>query len=235
MRKRRLVLSLFLFVAVALLSMGYAALSRDLNATGKLASSTDNNNLKVYFVPGTENYRKDIVDVERSADALLMVDESEYVVNNTSVQFTVKNLSSEGDTVTLYFLIENSSADETLDAILTSPVVTMKVSGTSTTVDDKDGSKENNIFVGDHFRVTASYVNQYPDEPVLSGTVDEGELGAQLDAKGEATNGDQVWLKVVIKVENTIQDADFKLHHVSVEFNATSYNAAPAQAEPTNE
>ena len=231
MKKRRLVFSLFLMASIALLSIGYASLTKTLEIAGKLNGKEDNANLVVKFdgvgnitTSGSLKY-VDNPTPENKTD----VEKPTY--SDTMASFSVSNFKYVGDKVVFYLKITNDSANnKDLSAKLSIPVVTVNVSGETKNVEEDENSAGyniDNIFTGDHFKITATYVET--DGVVVAdtnvGTIDEDGT-VVLDAKETKDGkGEYIWLKVEIELHSAIvmgTDASFPIHDIKVKFTATS-------------
>ena len=206
MKKRKLVVSLFLIAAVALIGIGYSAVSKIYETVGKLQGGVNENNLDVHFVADASH--NDLTDVDGLAPVVAF---GTVTYTDQSVNFNISNFSTDGDKAVVYFLVENSSTDLTFDARLSVPTITV-----SPTSADATGSGTNR-FVGDHFEIKASYVTG------TFGTI-ASETGYLEDA-GTAVieaGGATIWLKVEIEMTAGVYDT-FAEHAVTVNFNATAF------------
>ena len=233
MKKRRLVISLFLIAAVALLSIGYANLTKTLEVAGKLSGKEDNANLAVKFdgvgnivTTGSIKYV-----ANPTPDNLSDVEAPTY--SDTMASFSVSNYRFVGDSVIFYLKISNDSAmDDNLSASLAAPIVTVNLTGSTTNVVEEEGTAGygvDNVFTGDHFIITATYVNT---DGVVAAGENVGQIGsngttAVLDAKStDEGAGDYVWLKVEITLHSAIviegDATSLPIHDIKVKFTATS-------------
>jgi hypothetical protein len=233
MKKRRLVISLFLIAAVALLSVGYSVLSKTLVVSGKLGASENNANLAIKFVEvgnietyGSLKYVANPTDENKS-------DIEKPTFSETIASFSVSNFKYEGDKAVLYLKIRNDSAmNEDLTATLSAPKVSVKLEGANTDkVEDAGtaGYGKDNIFTGDHFTITASYVDTDGVEArgETIGEISTDGLSATLAPKSSADGtGQYLWLKIEINLDYAVVleagVSKFPIHDITVSFVATA-------------
>lgn len=227
MKKRRLVISLFLIAAVALLGIGYSAISTGLDITGIITSAPSTGDFKVVFTDTPVAIASnDSIICQPTVDAATGVDAS----------MNIKNLANNGDTVTAYFKVQNNSKPtQSLDAALNG----LKISVTrkdsdnnSVTVNDKVGTEgvdKDYLFTGQYIRVEAHFVSSYSyvdGEETKTATTATGEVAdAGLSAILEApetlgADGEFVYVKVTVTVIGSFTSET--THVIDVHFDATS-------------
>ena len=221
MKRRRLIISLFLIVAVVLLGIGYSAISKELKLNGRIDGVQDDTDFIVEFLSGDENIIKD------SASTSTLTIQPTFT-NNQTVNLVVTNFTNIGDTATVYFKIQNNSIVSTqMDATLAVPFVS--VTTASTEAIDNDASKQK--FVGNHFIIFAEYVTVDPDGEgvataatgtVSVGTDKDGDKGpmATLNAPTaeSSSNGQTVWLKVTVEMMDVVTQS--QTHNITITFDA---------------
>ena len=205
MKKRKLLLTLFLVLAVALIGLGYSALSKELKISGNIKGAKNNDNLVVHYVAGS--FSSDVNDT--TADAV-NVTVTPSITSDLIANIVVEGMNGIGDSATVYFLIQNDSdATDALNATLSNPVVTVTTSATGGAVDSNNAT---NIFEGEHFKVTVTYETTNGTTPA-TGTVDTSTNTASLAADGTGKN---VWIKVVVELVDAITADDFPQHNIQV-------------------
>lgn len=227
MKKRRLIISLFLIAAVALLAIGYSELTARLDIQGTITSAQSTNDFKVVFTDTP-------VAVTSNASILC-----QPTVDATGVDATMNmtGLANNGDSVTCYFKVQNKSkAIQTLDSTLNGLSISVtrnSESGTENeTVNDAAGSEgvdKDYLFTGQYIRVEAHFVSSYEyldGEDTKTATAATGEIGTDgLSAILEAPNsvgeeGEFVYVKVTVTVIGSFTAKTY--HTVNVHFAATS-------------
>lgn len=144
MKKKKGVIAILLIIALLALGIGYAALTGSLTITGSASAVADDSNYKVVFInaeAGDANYSSSTV--VPTATAAVDSDDA------TKATFSVTNFTTENDTVTFTYTVENQSNG-----------ITAKVSGIEISAFDNS----------DYFSITASL-----PESATSVTLDPGE------------------------------------------------------------
>ena len=230
MKNRRTFLSLFVLASLAFVGVGYAALTRQLDATTNLKADANTNNLAVQFHPDIMGYKI------QTGDAAKIKVGVEPVLNNAqSAAVTIEGISGYEDTVEVYLLVvNNSEPSNNLHATLTAPTITVTHGTTNETSVDNDSKSE--VFKGNHFEIEAEYV--YATELSLNSSTGEktftyAEMGSNVTVGEETVPyletktgedgsvGDGVWLKITYKLINVVTDT-FDVHKVTVSFAANS-------------
>lgn len=205
MKKRKLLLTLFLVLAVALIGLGYSVLSKELKISGNVKGSKNNDSLAVHYVAGSFT---SIVNDE--VEDAVKVTATPSITSDLIANIVVEGMNVIGDSATVYFLVQNDSAHtDALDATLSNPVVTIT---TSVIGGAKDKNDAPNIFEGEHYKVTVTYETTNGETPA-TGTVDASANTAFLAADGTGKN---VWIKVVIELVDAITVDDFPQHNIQV-------------------
>ena len=221
MKRRNLFLSLLLVGACTIVGVGYAAISRDLKIGGQLNAAKNDSNLKVRF--NGEIASK----VEAVNPATTLIVGTPTITNDHAANFDVSGMVDIGDKATAYFLIENASQPtENLNATLSIPNVIVN-NGTQTAEDYDDVNAD--IFIGDHFKITAEYVKSTELEGKRDGTGDfvEGTKKVLLEAPVDNADptpdvaGETIWVKVTVELIDVII-ADFNTHNITVSFSAST-------------
>ena len=210
MRKRSLVLSLFLVVAVLFLGLGYARLTNTLHVGGTIGSTPDNSNLDVRFANDTTSPAATKV----SSDNVTV---GGFSYESKSVTFGVAGFTAQGQSATIILKVVNNSAEHAdYDAYLEKVFdisMTHGVGGTETA----GGSQVNNTFEGEHFHVEVSYISSYTNRlgetVTATGTITEGQ--PRLNAVGN----EYVFVQIHITVEKPIVGA-MDEHQFTVSFDA---------------
>lgn len=240
MKNRRTFLSLFVLASLAFVGVGYAALTRQLDATTNLKADANTNNLAVQFHPTIMGY-----DIKEGDESKIKVGVEPVLNNAQSAAVTIEGISGYGDTVEVYLLVvNNSEPSNNLHATLTAPTVTVTHGTTNETSTDGDTRPE--VFKGNHFEIEAKY--EYAEELTLTSSTGDkkftyAEMGSNVTV-GEATVpyletktgeensiGEGVWLKITYKLVNVVTDT-FDVHKVTVSFAAnstTDLTPAPTQ------
>lgn len=214
MKRRRLIISLFLIAAVALLGIGYSAVSKTLSATTEVGAVNSSADFNVVFVKSGSKCTNNSSDTTKPQASILSA-------ANQSASLEIKNLASTGDKVEFYLLIQNTSkVSEYLDATLATPYievyyVTDEGSTSKATNENKEG---NDVFKGPHFLIKAEYVDIENADPKL---VDSENNTATLKAPSSDAAGEQVYLKITVTLENPFVNETNK-HRIVVDFKATA-------------
>ena len=210
MKRRRLIISLFLIAAVALLGIGYSAVSKTLSATTEVGAVNSSADFNVVFVKsGSES--KIVSNGSGQTTAAILS------AANQSASLEIKNLASTGDKVEFYLLIQNTSkVSEYLDATLATPYIEVYY-----VTDEGSTSQKHDVFEGPHFNITATYTDKY-DETTLSNAGKIANNTATLKApSSDAAAGEQVYLKITVTLENPFVNETNK-HRIVVDFKATA-------------
>ena len=187
MKKRRLIIGMFLLFAFLGLGIGYAALSNSLTVTGITSAGIDDNNLNVVFEHDASTYATsgctvyDLTEGTKSARVRVNAD-------------ALKNL---GDVAWAKIKVTNKTTgakDATLDATLSQPTITP--SGFAVTADPSDAQ----VSTGTHFKFSYYWVETLAEADTTK-VVDADVL--KLAADNETTTGvnEAESLYLYIKVE----------------------------------
>lgn len=218
MKKRNLFLSLLFIGACAFVGLGYATITRELKIGGQLAGAKDDTNLNVSFVDG-----EFAVVITPNASTTIVATPTK--TNDHTANVDVSGMSDIGDKVEAYFLVKNNSQPSThLDATLATPNVIVN-NGSQTATDHDDAA---NIFVGEHFEITAEYVESTgTGKADGTGEIDSTNITASLAAPVEdpATEGETVWVKVSVELIDVIIADTFPTHNITVSFTASTASA----------
>lgn len=215
MKNRKLILGVFLILAVLFLGIGYAALSNSLSMTGTINSTADDDNLVVQFDTGYAPYS------EVSGNHISI---SASKKSDKEISISVGGFSTENDTAVIYFkIINNSNEIESYDALLSNFTVAMKHGATLDTASPATGTASENKFVGEHFTVEVEYVESYQDKEAgqavnSSATITDGV--PTLKAQGH----EYVYVKVTVKVNPTGITENLEPHYFTVNFSAETKN-----------
>lgn len=211
MQRRRLVISLFLIAAIALLAVGYSAISTRLDIRGNVSSIQSTNDFDVEFI-----------GAELGAELPTGVSCVPTFDSATGIDATlnISGLSNNGQQVVAYFKVQNNSkAIDTLDATLNN--LTIVITKNDVTV-DSDTNAANNIFEGNYIKVEALFDDRAGESgKEATGVVTDGGLSATLDTKAsdEAT-GQYVWVKIIVTVIGSFTSET--THGINIHFNAES-------------
>ena len=219
MKRRNLFLSLLLAGACAIVGVGYAAIVRDFSITGPLSGSINKDNLKVNFQDTTKV-------VPDPVNNTTVIEATAAKGSDTSATIEVSGMNDIGDTVYCYYLIKNESqATDNLDAKLLTPKVIVTLENGSK-ADDAD-VKNDNIFIGHHFTISAKYITGDANVAAATGTVENEGATAIVKAaipkagEQEAVDGQTMWLLVEVSLKDIIID-DFEKHTININFSATT-------------
>lgn len=219
MKKRRLVISLFLIATVAFLGIGYSALTKELKVTGRLDAVKNNENLNVHYVA------EKFTVVKNPADSATIV-ATPSLTSELVANIVVSGMTEIGEKVTVYYMIQNNSdATEALDATLSLPYVS--VTANSASAIDDNAAKD--VFEGDHFKIAASYVTTDGNE-TATGSVSEGVASIKAPVAdnelttdvNETADGQTIWLKVEVELIDVITVDSFPTHNIQIIFNAST-------------
>ena len=250
MKKRRTFLSLFMLSSLAFVGVGYAALTRTLDATATLKAETNVHNFNVKFDPTMMGY-----EIVQGDSAKISVAVSPDTTNEQKANITLSGISGYHDTVVVYLLVVNNSEPaNNLAAVLSDPVVKVTYGSENKVAEDLSEYDNDYHFLGDHFDVVAEYVTENPTvtngtDPIKNSSaaalthanlgriesIVEGESSVQrmyLGPKADlnAVKGDGVWLKVTYKMVD-VATSELDIHKVSVTFNASSVEKINQQVE----
>lgn len=231
MRKRSLVLSLFLVLSVLFLGLGYATLTTSLQATGTIGSTPDSSNLNVRFVNDITNPAETVVSNNK-----VTIDVSNY--ESKSVSFGVAGFTAEGQSATIVLKIANNSQphpeyaailDKTFDIVMSYKDGDGYTEVTDVTTVDVEDAPYGSYFEGDHYKVTVQYVTEFTG---LNGSL---PAAINVDMNGgapilEAENNEFVYLLIKVEVINPITD-EMPEHKFTVTFDAENYVASQEHVE----
>ena len=219
MKRRNLFLSLLLVGACTIVGGGYAANVRDFSITGPLSGSINEHNLKV-------NFQDTTLVVPDPVNNTTVIKATATKASATSANIEVSGMNDIGDTVYCYYLIKNESqATDNLDAKLSTPKVFVTLEN-GNKADDAD-VKNDNIFVGHHFTISAKYITGDTNVANATGTVENEGTTAVVKAaipevgEQEAVDGQTMWLLVEVSLRDIIID-DFEKHSINISFSATT-------------
>ena len=194
MKRRRLVISLFLIAAFSLIGIGYAVLSNDLLVSSDITVNPNDGNLKVEFVnlPTTDS---------NSAIVVTSIDSQEVAVkfNNTN------EINAQGQSQEITLTVKNNSVGAVgteLDATLSSFEI---VSGSLSKVEEESTATKV-VYSGTHFTISAEWVN-----------ADDLVLEAERTGVDAGTNQ----IKITITLNVTVTEK-INQHAFSIKFNATT-------------
>ena len=228
MRKRSLILSTFLLVAVLFLGLGYAALTNTLNIGGTIGSTPDNNNLDVRFVNDTT-----LPAATKVSSDNIAVGGFNYEAK--SVTFGVSGFSSQGDKAIVVLRIANNSAHHPeYDAQLSSDFAIGMTHGESKTpaVDENDVpvTQNGNKLTGEHYEITVQYISEYTkssidgnDETVrATGDLNGGSPILQtVDSTNSLQTNEYIFVMITVEVISPIVEV-MDEHQFTVSFTATT-------------
>ena len=105
MKKKRTFLGVALLIAVLVLGVGYAAITKNLSISGTASATTNNENFKVKFegTPVTDKTNAPSSTVEAT------------VTNDLTATINVSGLTTTNDTVTATYTIKNESPELSAD------------------------------------------------------------------------------------------------------------------------
>lgn len=105
MKQKRTFVTLLLVIALLCLGIGYALIAEQtLTITGSAESTTSDDNFLVRFAKEGESY----VAPTKTGNASAKVTEA-IVTNDTTASFKIQGLTTEGETATITYTIENAS------------------------------------------------------------------------------------------------------------------------------
>ena len=217
MKRRNLFLSLLLAGACAIVGVGYATITRELTIGGKLTGSKNDSNLKVYFTGDVDSKV-----VAKNTGTVISITPSK--TSDLAANLDVSGMVDIGDTAIGYFLVENASQPtENLNAILSKPNVLV-----NNGAQDHD-AENSDIFIGDHFKITAKYVESAPTSITTgTGIIDETantvKLAAPVDNADPTPDvaGQTVWVEVTVELIDVIIADTFPTHNITVSFTAST-------------
>ena len=195
MKNRRIFIGIFLFIALAFLGLGFAKLTNTLEIGGTLSATKNDENLKVEFVSNEKHALKDGAE-----DTSFTISASQ---NGQSATINVNQMSMVGQTAVVTFKVQNNSeALESLKAELDKTfTITMQAENGAVL------NGANNVFQGDHFKVTVEYV--------------EGTAGTLVNDVPTLASGQHVFVKVTIVLVNAVTDT-LPVHTLTVSFKANT-------------
>lgn len=210
MKRRRLILSIFLIAAIALLSIGYSAIESRLDISGTVSS-----------IKSTDDFDVEFVGAELSGELPEGVSCAPTYDNATGLDATlnIAGLSNNGQKVVAYFKVQNNSkAIETLDATLTGFVINVTKDDVPV---DSDTNPAANIFSGNYIKVTAEFADRAGEAGKAATGIVNGGLSATIDAKAnDESVGQYVWVKVTVEVIGSF--TDITTHNITIHFDAES-------------
>ena len=219
MKRRNLFLSLLLVGACAIVGVGYAAIARELKIGGQLAGSKNDSNLKVQFTG-------DVFEKAEPVNTGTAIVVTPTKTNEHAANLDVSGMVDIGDKAIGYFLVENASQPTTnLDATLSVPNVI--VNNGAQTAEDND-TENPDIFIGEHFKITAEYVTSTGEVGQIEGTgVIDGKkvtLAAPVDNADPTPDdeGQTIWVKVTVELIDVIIADTFPTHNITVSFTAST-------------
>lgn len=121
MKKMRGTIAVLLILMLLILGIGYAVLTNTLTITGTASASPYDSNLNVVFRnydTTTPYYEKNVAQEDELSVTQTVTDQTR------TASFTVSGLTTENDTVTLYYPIENMGIVDANIAVTTNPSVT---------------------------------------------------------------------------------------------------------------
>jgi hypothetical protein len=145
-KKRRLIISLFLLVALISIGVGYAELTNSLLVETDISANINNGNLKVEFVEVTNTLETDPITV-----SVLGPQKVNVGFNNTNT------MSAKGDSQSIELKVRNNSLNAVgteLDATLS----TLEIVSNSITKDETASTDTRVVYKGTHFTVVAEWV-----------------------------------------------------------------------------
>ena len=217
MKRRNLFLSLLLAGACAIVGVGYATITRELIIGGKLAGSKNDSNLKVHFTGEVDSKFE-----AKNTGTVISINPSKS--SDLAANLDVNGMVDIGDKAIGYFLVENASQPtDTLNAILSKPNVLV-----NNGAQDHD-AENSDIFIGDHFKITAKYVKSAPTSITTgTGIIDETantvKLAAPVDNADPTPDvaGQTVWVEVTVELIDVIIADTFPTHNITVSFTAST-------------
>ena len=218
MKRRNLFLSLLLAGACAIVGVGYATITRELTIGGKLTGSKNDSNLKVYFTGDVDSKV-----VAKNTGTVISITPSK--TSDLAANLDVSGMVDIGDTAIGYFLVENASQPtENLNAILSKPNVL--VNNDAQSAKDHDTANPD-LFIGDHFKITAKYVKlaDKTEKTEGTGTIDSTANTVTLNAPtAPDAKGQTVWVEVTVELIDVIIADTFPTHNITVSFTASTTN-----------
>ena len=203
--KTYIVICLFLIAAVALLGIGYSAISYRLDIKGSVSS-----------VQSTEDFHVEFVNAELGStlpEGVTCVP----TIDATKIDATlnISGLSNNGQEVVAYFKVQNNSKDiASLDATLKDLVIVVTKDDVAV---DSDKNSAANIFEGNYIKVSAEFADRADAaEKEATGTVAADGLSAEI----KTADSEYVWVKVTVKVIGSFTAET--THGITVHFNAES-------------
>lgn len=223
MKRRRLIISLFLIAAVALLGIGYSAITTRLDIRGSVSSKASTNDFDVEFVGAELGSIADGVVCAPSFDTTTGVDAT----------LNISGLSNNGQKVVAYFKVQNNSkAISSLNAELKD--LTIVITNNDKQVTDKN-TTDTNVFVGNYIQVEAVFVDevtyisgQTNTTDTSTGKIGEKGLTATVNTavEGEkAAVAQYVWIQVTVTVIGSFTSET--THGINIHFNAVSIDLTP--------
>ena len=207
MKRRRLIISLFLIVAVVLLGIGYSAISYRLDIKGSVSSVESTADFHVEFVDAKLGSKTD-----ESITCVPTIDSATKI----DATLNISGLSNHGQEVVAYFKVQNNSlAISSLNATLEN--LTIVITKNDVAVTDNDGSA--NKFKGQFIEVEAVFADTFETENA-TGKVAEGGLTATVNTKNGETAAQYVWVKVTVRVIGSFTAET--THGITVHFDAKS-------------
>jgi copper chaperone CopZ len=117
MKQKRTFVTLLLVIALLCLGIAYAAISaQKLTINGSASATLSDDNFLVRFAKSAESY----VEPTKTGTASAKVTEAK-VTNDTTASFKIEGLTTEGETATITYTIENASPadiDADVDVVL---------------------------------------------------------------------------------------------------------------------
>ena len=228
MKRRNLFLSLLLAGACAVVGVGYSAITRELKIGGQLAGAKNDNTLKVEYVEG-ENALHCSTSPKNTGTNIVATPTR---TNGHAANLDVSGMVDIGDKAEAYFLIQNlSQATDNLDATLSVPNVIVNNGSITAT----DNNKDPDVFVGEHFKITAEYVTSTGDssKATATGTINQEDntatVAAPVDKDGTVNDeeGQTMWVKVTVELIDVIIVDTFPTHNITISFSASTAPDAP--------
>ena len=216
MKQRKFLLTLFLILAVSLIGLGYAALSKELKISGNVKGAKNNDNLVVHFV--ADAISTEILDTTEDA---VNVTVTPTITSDLVANIVVDGMNGIGDKAVVYLLIQNDSdARTSLNATLRNPVVTVTTTGTG--ADTGDTNNASNIFEGVHYKITVTYETENNQNVAATGDVLEGNQASIAAKTTDDGIGENIWVRVEIELIDAITLDLFPQHNIQVLFDAVT-------------
>ena len=211
MKRRRLIIGLFLVAAIALLSIGYSVISTRLDIRGTVSS-----------VQSTKDFDVEFVGADLGAELPEGVSCAPSYDPATGVDATlnVSGLSNNGQKVVAYFKVQNNSkAISSLNATLNDLTIVITKNDVPVETDTNSAS---NVFRGQYIEVTAEFASRSDESgKAATGVVADGGLSATVNTKvSDESVGQYVWVKVTIEVIGSFTSET--THGIDIHFNAAS-------------